>query len=412
MKNSLRKIIVIFFIILVSSLSFIGAYNSRNIDNLAYAVALGLDVGENNNLKLSLQIAIPSDSGSSGSEQSSDSIVNSVECSSIESGIALFNSYISKQIDLSHCKVVVFSEKLAKLGISEYIYTLINNIQVQSESKIIICKDDSTSFLENSKPVLEKMSAKYYEISPNSSEYTAYTDNITLGDFFTSYTDTFKEASAILGSLNTKETQNLKSNDTLTSQNEDTNYTAGETPIDSDSNIENMGLAVFRDDKMVGELTGMETLCQLLLQNKLKSATITIPSPFEDNKTIDLNISLNRRTKNTVKFVNNSPYIECKVVLAARILSMDKNSENLDKDSIKKIELYANNYLKEKIYSFLYKTSKDLKSDTVGFGKYAVHHFLTWDNWIDYNWLLNYQNSFFNVDVKTNVKSGYLLMES
>ena len=91
---------------------------------------------------------------------------------------------------------------------------------------------------------------------------------------------------------------------------------------------------------------------------------------------------------------------------------MDKNSENLDKDSIKKIELYANNYLKEKIYSFLYKTSKDLKSDTVGFGKYAVHHFLTWDNWIDYNWLLNYQNSFFNVDVKTNVKSGYLLMES
>ena len=190
MKNSLKTAILAFLILLGFSLSFFGAFNAKNIDNLAYVVALGLDVGETNNLKLSLQIAIPSDSSSmSGSEQSSDSIVNSVECSSIESGITLFNSYISKQIDLSHCKVIVFSEKLAKLGISEYLYTLMNNIQVQSEANIMVCKEDCSTFLKNSKPLLEKMSAKYYEIALNSSEYTGYTANITLGTFFSDYTD-------------------------------------------------------------------------------------------------------------------------------------------------------------------------------------------------------------------------------
>ena len=413
MKNSLKTAILAFLILLGFSLSFFGAFNAKNIDNLAYVVALGLDVGETNNLKLSLQIAIPSDSSSmSGSEQSSDSIVNSVECSSIESGITLFNSYISKQIDLSHCKVIVFSEKLAKLGISEYLYTLMNNIQVQSEANIMVCKEDCSTFLKNSKPLLEKMSAKYYEIALNSSEYTGYTANITLGTFFSDYTDTFQEASAILASVNTQNTQDLEATQGSTNGNLDGNYTAGETPIESKSNIENMGLAVFRDDKMVGELTGMETLCQLLLQNKMKSATITIPSPFEDDKIIDLSITLNKRTKNTVKIVNGSPYITSKIVLAARILSMDKNSDNLDKESIQKIEEYANQYLESNLLSFLYKTAKDFKADSVGFGKYAVHHFLTWDSWTNYDWLANYENSFFDVEVDTTVKSGYFLMDS
>lgn len=40
--------------------------------------------------------------------------METIECNSIDSGINLLNSFISKRINLAHCKAFVFSETLAK----------------------------------------------------------------------------------------------------------------------------------------------------------------------------------------------------------------------------------------------------------------------------------------------------------
>ena len=90
----------------------------NSIEDLAYVIAIGIDKGENNLIKLSLQFATPSSSppsSSGGSSSSSESTISSADCSSIDSGINLINSYISKKINLSHCKAVVFSEEIAEL---------------------------------------------------------------------------------------------------------------------------------------------------------------------------------------------------------------------------------------------------------------------------------------------------------
>ena len=74
--------------------------------------------------------------------------------------------------------------------------------------------------------------------------------------------------------------------------------------------------------------------------------------------------------------------------------------------------LYRQNILtissKQSKYSYLYKTSKEFKSDIDNFGVYATKNYLTWDEWIESDWLYNYQNSFFTVNVNTEVKSGEL----
>ena len=116
MKSGIKKHISLFLILTICLFSLSGCYNLYNIDHLAYAVAIGLDVGKNNELKISFQLSVPgnsSDSGSSSSSQSDNSVVNTIECSSIASGINLLNSYISKALNLSHCKVIVFSEEFA-----------------------------------------------------------------------------------------------------------------------------------------------------------------------------------------------------------------------------------------------------------------------------------------------------------
>lgn len=397
-------------LILISFLSTLtGCYSAEGIEVLAYAVAIGIDKGETDKLKVSFQLAILSNSsggGGNSTSQSQESSVSSVDCSSVDAAIALINSYISKKINLSHCKAIVISEELAHEGISEYLYTLVNNLEIRPDCNVIISKCKAADYLKNSKPTLESVSARYYEFTLSSSEYTGYTENVTLSNFYSDMLSTTSQAHAILGGINTKATHNSDSNVPLYET--EGSYTASETPIESETNIENMGLAIFNDDKLIGELNGMETMCHLLVVNKFESANISVPNIYDINSVTNLYITSNKSPKINVDIINGTPYIECSFSLDANVLSLDKNSDYSDRQNLKEIKNYTDSFLEKSILSYLYKTSKDYKSDIDNFGKYVISNYYTWNDWEESDWLSNYQNAFFTVNVDTNIYSGQL----
>ena len=95
-KNFVRIIgFLILFVIFTNGFS--ASYTSRKIDNLAYVLALGIDVGEKAKLKVSAQFT-KSASISPGSGTSAEDIDNIVlvsgEADSIFSALNLINSYI------------------------------------------------------------------------------------------------------------------------------------------------------------------------------------------------------------------------------------------------------------------------------------------------------------------------------
>lgn len=385
--SHLKKVLIMFLAIFIVIFSLSAPYSTGNIDKLAYVIALGLDVGDNNDLKLSVQLSKPDNSSGGSSGNSYEEITNAVNCSSIDEGISLLNSYISRRINLSHCKVLVISEELASKGISDYIYTLFNNTGMSAHASMIVSKIPAYEFLDISKPELESLLSGYYESSLVSNEYTAYIQNVSLIKFFSDSVDSFTQPVAVLGSMS-----NL--------------------PIQSSNNTEKMGLAVFKYDKLVGELTGLETICHMIVSNELKSCTISIPNPLGDSETINLIIKLNNNCKNGVDIVNGTPHISSKIKINAKITSTTKESTDdstnyYKKENTELIESACNEYLEKNIINYLYKTSKNYQSDIDGFGKYAVKYFYTLQDWEEYNWLENYHNSIFNVEVETTLKSGY-----
>ena len=84
----------------------------------------------------------------------------------------------------------------------------------------------------------------------------------------------------------------------------------------------------------------------------------------------------------------------------------------MSEDSLKEISNAASKYIELQMYNYLYKTSKKFKSDINGFGKYARSQFLTTQEFNNYNWPENYQNSFFKVNCDVSIKSGYLITET
>lgn len=116
--NKISITIIAFLILFVIFANgFSTAYTSRKLDNIAYVLALGIDVGEKAKLKVSLQFTKSSSlSPSSGnsSEDSSNIVLVSGEADSIFSSLNLINSYIGKEVNLSHCSLYIISEELAK----------------------------------------------------------------------------------------------------------------------------------------------------------------------------------------------------------------------------------------------------------------------------------------------------------
>lgn len=422
MIDLFKKLIVILLIIILILFFISFLKNIQNIDSFAYVVAIGLDKGSNNNLKMTFQTLSPAASSGSSSESSKSSsssggesssvITSSIECSSINSGIQLLNGYIgSKQLNLSHCQSIIFSEELAYSGLTEYIYDFINNIHIRHTTNVVISKCNAEYYLNNSESVYEKLISKYYKTSPTSGKYTGYTKSINLSDFFSDLNDSSVEPTAILSSINSPEISiNNNFDDNYL---KDSTYKAGQSPINTKSSgMEDVGLAVFKNGKLIGELTAIETIAYLLTTNNFEKCELTILNPYDEHSTIDFSLSKQKSTKNEVIFVNGSPSITTNLYLNANILSISKGNTYLDSMVLSELEDKLNSYISNIVYEYLYKTSIEYSSDISGFGKYAVPKFSTTKAWNEYNWLENYKNSFFKVNVSTTIKSSNLLLNT
>ena len=209
-----RRFLVFLLVIAILFFTTTNRPAINTIDNIAYVIAMGLDVGDNAKIKLSLQIAIPSSNTSSESvsstSHSSSTVVKTVDCNTLNTGINLINAYISKKLSLAFCKIVVFSEELASHDIINYIASLTNDLEVRPTCNMLISKCEAKYFLENSKPILDDLSSKYYEIENSSKKNTGYTEPITLLDFYNCYYDTFGEPYAILGNINNSYIENVR----------------------------------------------------------------------------------------------------------------------------------------------------------------------------------------------------------
>ena len=148
-----------------------------------------------------------------------------------------------------------------------------------------------------------------------------------------------------------------------------------------------------------GEVTAIDSLCHYTNSHGYGDSTVTVYVGGVES------------TKCKVEFINNSPFISIDCNIEARVQAVSGNSKSLDNSNIETIEKEINLYLKNKLYDYLYKTSLEFNSDCCGFGKYAITNFLLAKDWNNYNWMNNYRNSIFKVNVNSSLKSGLLLTQ-
>ena len=439
MSKNMLKFYAIVILVLLFMYAFSASYTSDSVDNISYVIALAVDENEGEqNLQVTFEFMDTSTFSSENSPDSKSAIIDTINASSINSAINLLNAYIGKQVNLSHCKVIVFSDKLAQKGITAEVSELMNNIQVRPSTNIIICKGNALKYIQNSSSQLEKILTKYYDIFPNSSEYTGYTSNIKIGEFYNYMT--IKECGnlAILGGLNpTISPSNSSGNPSNTSSGGSTSGSSekssseenineesqkskekpnnttplpkmisGNAPILGERGTENIGLAVMKDGVYLGDLTAQDTLCHTLISGEVNSFLLTINDTKTYENYLDIELFENMSPKISVEIENDIPKISIEIKLVGRINGIKNGINSSDEPTsldLDKISKATNQTLTSYIIEYLEKTRTEFKCDIDYFFNYAKRKFFTIQDWKKYDWSNKYKNCKFDVKIKSKV---------
>lgn len=414
--------IIIFCTIFIFTYAFSASYNSQNIDRLDYIIAIGIDKSpDNTNLQVSFEFTDLGAFSESDSEQGSKPIIDTVVAPSIPESINLMNAYAGKQVNLSHCKVVVFSEDVARDGILEEVTYLMNSPQIRPTTNIIIASDKAKDYIENSTSSLEGILTKYYDLFPTSAEYTGYTSNILLSRFYQNLTSDESGAVAILGTKSKSSKKNSSSQEENTSNStkqEVSNNTSlesiatGVNIVEGDRGTENIGLAVFNKDKYIGNLSAIETLCYTLIEEEVDNFSVCIDHPTNPDKKIDVSVSRLEPTNVKVDISKDNPIITIKLNLTAKALTGQNSLDFSDKDTLNSVNSALKEFLTSKMKDFLYKTSKVYGCDINGFYRLVKQKFLTIPEYDNYNWEEMYKKADFNVEIDSDVISSFLVQNS
>lgn len=413
MKNRCMALIIL--LLIFSNFFLTGCKDISEVDDSVYPICIGIDKGSKNKLILTIQYptyksSAPS-SGSSGGgagaasgSQTSDTNIHTMECPSLLEGISMMNMAISRKLSLSHGKMLVISEELAREGIQQYLASLEKYREARPSMFLVISRGKAVDFIKENKSNIGQSITKATEMMIQQSKNTGFFPEVTFNDFLLNMISPYQEPIAIYAGVNNFDKLSIDHPSDSPQLVLEPKLKPGDLPRIGVAKRELVGTAVFKGDKMVGSLSPFETQYYLMLTGKFNTGVITIEDKKKPNSGIGFFVRLGRPTKIKAKFISGKPVIDAKINIEADISSIQSRYEYETPSLIGSLNVEMEKHISESIKQLIKKTQKEYKTDIFGFGGKVAGHFSTIQEWEKYNWLAHYTDSTVNVDVIVNVR--------
>ncbi len=361
------------------------------VNEKSYVIALGVDKGKNDLIKVSFLFTSP-DSGDEdgGGEKKKEKDIVTLEAPTVYSAIRLLDTFRSKRIDLTHTKLIVFSRELAEKGIEHYVTEFVNTRDFRPSVYLCVSEGKAEKFFHSIEPkqdlYIEKYIDRLFGKVTNNSVNEAYL-----------YYDYFNSSPGwggnILPLVGVAQKENMEAAETrfeyVIPDDFSANYTAREIPIDKEDAAVLCGYAVFDDKRMVGTLGLMESSLVRMLTKNLPNGQFSIYYPPNDSYySVDLHQIYRSKINVTV---GNPDIIDIRVRIMGEFTGVDsafKSEEDYDK-----FLRYLDETFSAKMKALFDRTQKEFRSDVFNLGDYAKRSFLTIDDWKAYDWESRYTSA-------------------
>ena len=93
------------------------------------------------------------------------------------------------------------------------------------------------------------------------------------------------------------------------------------------------------------------------------------------------------------------------------INSIESQNQSYD-ETLEKLDLALKDYLSNEFKTYLYKTSREYKSDINEFYRIAKRQFLTNSDFFNYDWATKYESADFNVEFNEDIISTLIIRQN
>jgi spore germination protein KC len=355
-----------------------GCWNRVEINDLAIVTAIGLDLVEDDQLRLTLQVAVPSKlaMGTTGGSGGKSTIVISETGASVSEAYRNIQGKLSRRIFFSQSRVLLIGEDLAKKGVFHIVDFHTRYAEPRINSFIMFTKGKASKII-NSMPKFESVSA----------EETRELAKMSVG--FKIYVRDF------LNMLLTEGIEPFASQFTLKPLEVNTKNKPGETQAVN-------GIAVFKGDKLVGWMDEVEARGLLWLRNEIKTGVITVNIP-EEKGGGNISMEIVRGETNIVPILKRGELkLDVDVVTELSVIENDSKLNLLETKVIEEIQTYAEEKISKRIGMIIEKAQKEYESDIFGFGQSVYKKYpKEWNTHYKENW----ENEFAQTKVAVHSKA-------
>ncbi|MEK3988687.1 Ger(x)C family spore germination protein [Robertmurraya sp. FSL R5-0851] len=337
-----------------------GCWDRIELNDVSIVTGLAVDEGKNSKYRLTIEIVNAAQfSKNQMGGQATPALTYSLEGNSVSELLHKMNIGMTRRLIFSHTRVLYISEEIAKKGILEFIDYLDRSGQFRNDFNIMVTKGEKAEeFAKVTYPTQKVPSLKIHRQTQSFNEEWGGDPGVRLTDFISALTS--KGRNPVSATL------------VLTGDPKKGASSENNMKTEMDALVEMDGMAVFRDDRLVGYLSVDETRNYYWTQ-KLKKTSMSIPCSGEEKKPEDeryIAVTVTEtHNKLKVDFENGKPVLKVIINGETRIEATqcmnDLTKIGTYEDFEKKINRYVANDIKETIK----KVQTEFGVDIFGFGE-------------------------------------------
>lgn len=370
------------FGIIILSLFLTGCWDRRELNELAIALAMGIDKVDDEYL-VTAQVVVPSEVSMKGGTGGSKVTLYMERGETVYEAFRKMTKDSPRKLYPGHLLILVIGEELAKEGIGESLDLLSRDWEVRPDFYVVIAKDVTATEILNVTTALDSIPAnKMFNSLEISEKAWAATKSVSLDELIKDLISDGKEP--ILTGIN------LVGNQKIGSSNENVASISPAVRIQFDN------LAVFKGDKLIGWLTEKETTAFSNITNSVKTTVRSVSCPKEGKASIEV-IQFKSDIKGNIH--NGKPEVNIHIKVEGNVGAVECKIDLSDLRNIEELEKSFEKEVKENINKTVETLQKQYEADIFGFGE-AIHRSnpKEW-NKLKENWDEEFSNLTMNVEV-------------
>lgn len=335
-----------------------GCWNQKELTDLAFVMAMGIDKGKDKKFDVSFQLVNPGNvsAGQSGGGQGLPIAVYRSSGDTLTEAARNATKKVSRRLYYAHTNVVVISEAVAKESLLYVLDALDRDPEFRTTTEIVIARGSQAEDIVTTLTILDRLPVTKITKQIKASE-------AMLGENASFNIDDFLSGLLSKGKQPLLNGYRLVGNKPMARKAENIQKTTTDAFLQSD------GLAVFNKGTLKGFIKNERARGVLWVLDKVKSTDINIK--WEGKKNALVIAPIRSKTMVSVKFVHEKPVVSVKVENEGWVSEANTDIDLDNPDVIAKIEKIVEKEITKQIKLSI-KEAQSFKTDILGFGE-KVH---------------------------------------